>query len=109
MTNGSMRDLPDTAPGFQLLAGNVGPSHAHVHVVDFGAAVNVFGMQVAHGDLLHADQHGAVVIPSEAVAKIPAAVDLISRREAVILQAARAPGFDIEALKKAMADQADIH
>lgn len=109
VTNGSIRDLPDTAPGFQLLAGNVGPSHAHVHVVDFGGAVNVFGMQVAHGDLIHADQHGAVVIPHAAAAKLEAAVDLISRREAVILKAARSPGFDIEVLKQAMTDQADIH
>jgi len=39
-------------------------------------------------------------IPFEAATKIPAAV---------ILQAARAPDFDIEALKKVMADQAGIH
>ena len=59
--------------------------------------------------VIHADRHGAVVIPAAAVAGIPAAVELISRREAVILEAARAPGFGIEALKKAMADSADIH
>ena len=109
VTNGSVRDLPDCAPGFQILAGKVGPSHAHGHVVDFGGQVNVFGMAVRHGDVIHADRHGAVVIPAAAVARIPAAVELIARREAVILEAARAPGFGIEALKKAMADSADIH
>jgi regulator of RNase E activity RraA len=109
VTNGSMRDLPDCAPGFQLLAGKVGPSHAHGHVVDFGGQVNVLGMVVRHGDVVHADRHGAVVVPREAVSGIAAAVALISRREAVILDAARAPGFDIEVLKKAMADSADIH
>jgi regulator of RNase E activity RraA len=109
VTNGSMRDLPDCAPGFQLLAGNVGPSHAHGHVVDFGGQVNVLGMAVRHGDLVHADRHGAVVVPLEAVGGIGAAVELIARREAVILEAARAPGFDIAVLKKAMADSADIH
>ena len=109
VTNGSMRDLDDCAPGFQLLAGEVGPSHAHVHVVDFGQAVNVCGMAVRHDDIVHADRHGAVVIPPEAVTELPAAVDLLTRREAVILECARGPGFDIERLRQAMSDSADIH
>ena len=109
VTNGSIRDLDACAPGFQLLAGEVGPSHAHVHVVDFGGAVNVCGMAVRHDDIVHADRHGAVVIPPEAVKGLPAAVDLLTRREAVILECARGPGFDIERLRRAMADSADIH
>ena len=109
VTNGSIRDLPDCAPGFQLLAGNIGPSHGHGHVIDFGGQVNVFGMTVAHGNLIHADRHGAVVIPAHAAAQIPATVDLLVRREAVILEAARSPGFNIDILKRAMANSAEIH
>jgi len=63
ITDGSVRDLPDIAPGFQMLADRVGPSHAYVHPVTFGEPVTVAGMRVASGDLIHADQHGAVVIP----------------------------------------------
>ncbi len=109
VTNGSMRDLDDCAPGVQLLAGEVGPSHAHVHVVDFGQPVNVCGMAVRNDDIVHADRHGAVVIPPEVVTELPAAVDLLTRREAVILECARSPGFDIERLRQAMSDSADIH
>ena len=109
VTNGSMRDIDDCAPGFQLLAGKIGPSHAHGHIVDFGAQVNVAGMTVSHGDIVHADRHGAVVVPRDAVAKLAVAVDLLSRREAVILAAARSGGFDIDALKRAMADSTEIH
>ena len=109
VTNGSIRDVEDCAPGFQLLAGMVGPSHAHVHVVDFGRHVNVFGMAVRHDDVIHADRHGAVVIPPEAVTALPAAVDLLTRREAVILECARGPDFGIERLRQAMTDAADIH
>ena len=36
VTNGSVRDIPAIAPGFQMLAGSIGPSHAYVHVVEFG-------------------------------------------------------------------------
>jgi len=109
ITNGSMRDLDDCAPGFQLLAAKVGPSHAHVHVVDFGSPVTIFGMRVAHDDIIHADQHGAVVIPAHAVQALPAAVELLQRREAVILKVARSPDFDIDKFRKATADAADIH
>jgi regulator of RNase E activity RraA len=109
VTNGSMRDLDDCAPGFQLLAGKVGPSHAHVHIVDFGSPVAIFGMRVLHNDIIHADQHGAVVIPAQAVKELPAAVDILVRREAILLKAARSAGFDIEKLKKATADATDSH
>ena len=61
VTNGSVRDLDMIAPDFQLLAGMIGPSHAFVHIVDFGVEVNVHGMVVQSGDLVHADRHGAVV------------------------------------------------
>ncbi len=109
VTNGSIRDLDMLAPGFQLLAGEVGPSHAHVHIVDFAGQVNVFGMVVRDGDLIHADRHGAVVVPAAAARELPAAVRLIERREKVILDACKRPDFDIEMLKRAMADSAEIH
>jgi len=109
ITNGSIRDLDVLASGFQLLAGVIGPSHAHVHVVDFGNQVNVHGMTVRHGDLIHADQHGAVVVPDNLIKEIPAAVALIEKREKVILDACKAPGFNIEVLKKALQISAEIH
>jgi len=58
VTSGSIRDIPMIAPGFQMLAGSVVPSHAYVHVVDFGIEVTVHGMATASGDLIHADRHG---------------------------------------------------
>ena len=50
-------------------------------------------MQVGHDDVIHADYHGAVVVPADAVKKLPAAIDLISRREKVILDFCRSPDF----------------
>ncbi|MCY3856401.1 MAG: RraA family protein [Rhodospirillales bacterium] len=109
VTNGSIRDLDACAPGFQLLAGMVGPSHAYVHVLETGCPVDVYGMRVEHDAIIHADRHGAVVIPQAAVKELPAAVDLLTRREAVILECARQPEFDIARLRRAMADARDIH
>ena len=109
VTNGSFRDIDECAPGFQLLGGKVAPSHAWVHLVDIECEVNIFGMAVKPNDIIHADRHGAVVVPADCVKELPAAIDVLTRRESVILNVARAPGFNVDILKKAMADSAEIH
>lgn len=109
VTNGSIRDIDMLAPGFQLLAGAVNPSHAYVHTVAFGQEVTVHGMHVAHEDVVHADRHGAVVIPHDAVRKIPAAIDLLVRREKVILDMCRDPGFSVAKLREALQKADEIH
>lgn len=109
VTNGSFRDLEEWAPGFQMLGGRVGPSHAFVHLVDFGGEVTVYGMAAKDGDIIHADRHGAVIVPKDAVVALPEAVALCMRREEPVLAAARGDGFDIAALKAAMGTAKDIH
>ncbi|HEX4986547.1 MAG TPA: RraA family protein [Burkholderiales bacterium] len=103
LTDGSMRDLDAMQPQFQCLAGALSPSHAWVQVVEIGKPVEVFGMGVASDDIVHADRHGAIVIPRDALGKLPAAIDLMARREKVILDAAKKPGFGVAALKEAFA------
>jgi regulator of RNase E activity RraA len=109
ITDGSVRDIDTWAPGFFVLAGSVMPSHAHVDVVDLGGTVSVAGMMVAAGDLVHADRHGAVVIPVETVAKVLETAAMLVRREKVILDACRAPGFSIEHLRDAFNRMDEIH
>ena len=109
VTDGGVRDLPDIAEGFQMLAGSVLPSHAYVHVVDFARPVTVAGMRARDGDLIHADRHGAVVIPHDVAHEVKAAADAIVRRERVIIDAARQPGFDIDRLREAQGEAAETH
>ena len=109
VTDGSIRDIDQNAEGFQMLAGMIGPSHAHVRVEAFDRPVEIAGMAVAPGDLIHADQHGAVVVPADVVAEIPAIVERLVRKEAVIIEASKRPGFDFETLARAMRDSDDIH
>jgi regulator of RNase E activity RraA len=96
ITDGSMRDLDDIAPGFQILAHKVVPSHAFVHLEDFGVAVSVCGMNVRAGDLIHADQHGAVVIPHEHARGIADAAAGVATKEKLVLDAARTEPFDYD-------------
>jgi regulator of RNase E activity RraA len=109
VTDGSIRDIAQWAPGFQALAGSIGPSHAYVHADNFGGEVRVAGMTVRSGDLVHADRHGAVVIPLDVAAKLPDAAELCGRRETPILEIARSPSFSLEKLKAALARSAEIH
>jgi regulator of RNase E activity RraA len=109
VTNGSFRDVAMLAPGFQIVGGKVGPSHAHVHMVSFGQPVNVFGMNCAHDDVIHADGHGAVVIPAAAVKALPAAIDLVARREKVILDICASPDFSPAKLREAVMRSGEIH
>lgn len=109
LTNGSVRDLDMLAPGFPIIAGSIGPSHGHAHIVDFDVPVNVFGLDIKPDDLLHVDRHGAVIIPAELAADLPRCIQLMIAKEAPILAAARRPGFSIEDIERALKESADIH
>ena len=101
VTNGVMRDLDVIDGGFPVLAGSIGPSHGHVHVVEIGTPVTIMGMRVAQGELIHADRHGALVIPSGVFPDLKRAIETVIASEAIVLGPARAPGFTIEKLEKA--------
>ena len=102
VTNGSVRDIPMIPPGFQMLAGSIGPSHAYVHMVEYGGEVNVHGMTVRSNDLIHADRHGAAVVPADKIGAMKTALVGLSEREAKIIKAARAPDMTVEKLKAAI-------
>lgn len=101
ITNGVMRDLGDLAPGFQVVAGSVGPSHAFVHVVEIATPVEIFGMSVSDGDFIHADRHGAVVVPPDILPKLSDSLKKMQDAEQLVLGPAREPGFDFERFQMA--------
>ncbi|MGA8820320.1 MAG: RraA family protein [Xanthobacteraceae bacterium] len=100
VTNGSVRDIPAVALDFQMLAGSVSPSHAYVHVVDFGIPVTIHGMSTKSGDLIHADRHGAVIVPVDKIDPMRDALDGLMKQEARIIAAAKS-GQGVDAIKAA--------
>ena len=99
ITNGSVRDLPAvTAMDFPLFAGSVAVSHSYVHVVDYGHPVEIFGLNIRPGDLLYADCHGVISIPTEIAAAIPGVAAEIRVREQRIIQICQSPDFSPEKL-----------
>ncbi|WP_164727073.1 RraA family protein, partial [Shimia sediminis] len=100
LTNGVMRDLGDLPAGFPVVAGSVGPSHGFVHVRELDTPVDIFGMRVSPGDLIHADRHGALVIPQDVLETLEAAILKLLETEKLVLAPARAPGFDFDAFER---------
>ncbi len=101
VTNGVMRDLDVMDDGFPVLAGSIGPSHGFVHVVEIGTPVTIKGMRVAQDELIHADRHGALVIPPDVIPDLKRAIETVIASEAIVLGPAREPGFDIHKLEEA--------
>ena len=101
ITDGSVRDLDEVrALGFQFAAAHISVSHAYVHMVDFGLPIKVGGLWVKPGDLIHADQHGAVTIPGEIASRIPEAVAKVEADERKIISLCQTPTFTSDGLKQ---------
>lgn len=102
LTNGAIRDIPGMPEGIMMLATGEKVSHGSLHTVRFGGPVEVCGMPVQDGDLVHMDRNGAVVIPAHLAAKLPDAVQQVVEREQAIIKAAQAEPKDLAALRDAM-------
>jgi 4-hydroxy-4-methyl-2-oxoglutarate aldolase len=100
ITDGGVRDLDEVrALGFHMFAAHVIVSHAYIHLVDFGGPVKVGGLLVQPGDLLHADQHGAVVIPHEVAREVATAAAMVDAAERRVIDYCKSADFSVERLK----------
>tara|TARA_A100000164_G_C21840451_1_gene739856 strand:- start:484 stop:1179 length:696 start_codon:yes stop_codon:yes gene_type:complete len=108
LTNGLLRDIGMLDEGYQVIAGSIGPSHAYVHVTELECNVNILGLEVIPGDLIHADIHGAMVVKAKYLEAMPDALRIVTEREKPILKAARKEGFNIEKLKIAWKESQKI-
>jgi 4-hydroxy-4-methyl-2-oxoglutarate aldolase len=99
VTNGCVRDLNEIRTiGFHCFAGAVGVSHGYVRVETAGDPVTVGGLTVSPGDLIHADQHGVLLIPKEIATELPAAADRVIAAEQEYIRWIKSPDFDPDQL-----------
>ena len=103
LTDGVMRDLGDLAEGYPVVAGSIGPSHGFVHVVDFDQPVRVHGLDIRPGDLVHADRHGAVVVPEGAIPHLSDAIGSLMRAEGIVFDAVNGKYIGFEEFEAAWA------
>jgi regulator of RNase E activity RraA len=99
VTNGAVRDLPAAeAMGFQMYAGHTSASHACAHIVDFGEPVEIGGLKISSGDLLHGDRHGVVNIPLSVANQVPKVATKINAEELALVQFCRSSRFSLQEL-----------
>jgi|ERR1700693_3380285 len=101
VTNGGVRDLTEVrAAGFHYFAGSIMVSHAYVQLLEYGESVNVGGLTVKTGDLIHADQHGVQIVPPGIARELPAACERIIEKERKVIAFCQSAGFSLDGLKK---------
>jgi regulator of RNase E activity RraA len=103
ITNGSVRDIPASeSVGFHLFAGSVSVSHAYVHIIEIGKPVEIGGLKIQSGELLHGDLHGVQSVPLDIAARIPPVAAQITAREQALIALCRSPEFSFEKLRAAV-------
>jgi 4-hydroxy-4-methyl-2-oxoglutarate aldolase len=103
LTNGAVRELPAVrAMGVQLFAGSIAVSHAYAHIFEFGATLNVGGLEVHPGDLLHGDRHGVLTVPIESVTMIPDVAARLQWMEKTVIDFCQSSAFSVAKLREIM-------
>jgi regulator of RNase E activity RraA len=103
VTNGAVRDLSAVeSMRFQLFAGNAAVSHAYSHIVEIGSEVQIGGLKIKPGELLHGDRHGILSIPIGLAAEIPAVANNILEQERKLIALCRSRDFTLEQLSAAV-------
>jgi regulator of RNase E activity RraA len=107
VTNGAVRDLQAIEPlGLQLFAGQVSVSHAYAHIIDFGEPIEIGGLKIKPGDILHGDRHGIVSVPAQLADKLPAMAEQIQEEEKELFALIESPSFSVEKLGKSLQSHA---
>jgi len=96
ITNGGVRDIDEVREiGFQLISSCVLVAHAYAHLEDVAIPVQVGGVTVNPGDLLHADQHGFCIIPPEVAPHLAEACSRLEEAEQLVMEVARSSAFTV--------------
>ncbi|WP_054570256.1 RraA family protein [Frankia sp. R43] len=96
ITNGPVRDIDEMQEvGFQTYAGGVDVGGGFVKVLETGQPVEIGGVAVATGDLLHGDGHGVVKVPLELVEALPDAIRGHEAKERNVIDLCRSSAFSL--------------
>ena len=107
VTNGAVRSIPTAeALGLQIFACKVSVSHAYTHIVEFGTPVEVDGLKVNSGELLHGDQHGVQSIPISLADQLPTVAARIAAKKKAIVALCQSQEFSLEKLRAVVAEGA---
>jgi 4-hydroxy-4-methyl-2-oxoglutarate aldolase len=106
VTNGAVRDLREVRKiGFQMFAGNVSVSHAYAHVFEFGGPVEIGGLRIQPGDLIHGDLNGVLSVPADILEGILSAADEIVRKRRYLTEFCHSSDLSVAKLRDAVKNE----
>jgi 4-hydroxy-4-methyl-2-oxoglutarate aldolase len=109
VTNGAARELAGIeASGFQVFAGRLAVSRAYVHIVEFGGPVEVGGLKIQPGDLIHGDRHGIITVPQDLAIELPAVARRVMEEKRQVIDLSRKPDVNLEELGQAVKELFDF-
>jgi len=101
VTDGGVRDLKNIRKmRFHLFARGVVPSHGTFSIKEINVPVNISGVEIQTGDLIHGDENGVIKIPWECVDKLPEIAQELLTQEKKIVDFVNSSDFSIEKLKE---------
>ena len=101
VTNGSVRGLERFERyGIKAFSTGISPSHAFGHIIAVGVPVEVGGMRIAPGDILHGDRHGIVTVPLEIAHQLPEVAMRFRAQEARLCDFCDSSGFSTAGLRR---------
>jgi regulator of RNase E activity RraA len=100
VTNGAVRDIERVKQlNFHMYSAFLSVSHGYAHIVRSGSRVQIGGLEISTGDLLHGDCHGIIRVPKELASRIPKTAAALRQKEAEISAFCHSPGFTVEELR----------
>ena len=101
VSDGGLRDILEIRRlgGFQLFCPGFTVSHGNPVICDVNVEVELSGLPIRPGELLHGDINGLLSVPEEVLNLVVEEVEKVRNAEREILDLARSPDFSLQALK----------
>lgn len=96
-----VRDIPEVRRlGFHYFARGTVASHGNYRIARPGVPVQIHGLVVKPGDVLHGDENGLIGVPAGIDDRLPEAVETVRRRERKVMEYVRGADFALGDFKK---------
>jgi 4-hydroxy-4-methyl-2-oxoglutarate aldolase len=102
VSDGGLRDVREVEAlaGFQYFCPGFVVSHGSAVILEINVPVQISGLTINPGDLLHGDVNGLLVVPDSVADRVVDEVMKVRDAERVMLDLIRQPGFTVEKLRQ---------
>jgi 4-hydroxy-4-methyl-2-oxoglutarate aldolase len=100
-----VRDLPEVRRlGFHYFARGSVASHGNYRIVRAGVPVQILGMEVGPGDILHGDENGLITVPAGCEGRLRESVEKVRSKERKVMEFVRGGAFSLDGFKSAVVE-----